>query len=1598
MTVREISTLFQAGLQDGQLVLTPETVSAFPLGDVFSLLETEAFRLREATVTALDNSVTLAAKAALLGSPEAGVTFTFTEDADVITFDFAATLPAGQLPGAAWLTVADLQIGLQVVGRGSAVTGTFGGSIQAGSTRLETTIGIGRIDGRYQLDWQIAELDLLAIAPLFLEGVSIPEEVPNLAFANIHAQLFPSSGEFSLRAETASALAFPASGGGLTISQASIAIARVVTDDSPEPLLNATLEISGDNTVEIVPDLTLGGFDLSFELAGSDWTAAGSLTAAVFDQLFMLSASYEQAAEMRSLMFDAAAEDLRELINLGGSGSLGVTGLTLAYMRPTAAAGEPAAAADWSLAASGRIAVEGVFDFAGLLTLQRTATDSSLVFMPEQADVTLPLPPSGSASMTLAFGEIAFVRRQLPTAPGTSWMFEAAAALAFQGWHPEVQARLPEQINATFRATNEAVRLTADRVLAPFDYDIPDIEIEDLRIPLGAARIDLSDLSIQLGQEILLSARIGVGLPENLNNLFGVSDDGTPAIDFFNTFNPADPENTTVELELAIDATGGIRVIPRSTFLNAVRLVEENGESFWYLDFNAFGEVKFRAPIFSYDAAQSSFRASGGFEVVRPLTLPLTPAKLLLNAVGLSGAADLLPDGLPLQEVSLLDAQNNFRTEEIVALLEGVSDGALPDEVGEALNAIGDRLEQLPDSFRQYLNIQIPDSFHFDIAVTPSGEVRITAGVNEGDPPVRLLYPTFTPVPVPIPSLNGVELRSLSFGTFSGGSLFLLEVDAVLDQFDLLTLAGALLLPETDALPLPDPRELHRRLILNKLFMLVVYQTGIPIPIPLFYDEIGIEYLGLEGINFETHAQFPEPSLNLAEVGEIVSDLRRFFTDRDFLLDPNQPPEDFNLRFTWPLPTNFLQLPEYMGAQRLGSTASGLEIDAYRNLAHLLNGLKTFSLNQLIQAAPLEHRVNSAQVDFGPVRLNAGWLITTPGEFQQLAARPADRQRVYDQLGFANEAEAAATLAIAPTSSTSEEGLVALLRGGWDVANVGMFDAAFGLAASGSLGFGTGFRIAGEISNLLALELAGRVAINAPSAAAAAGSSPAFQLAGHSQLSLLNRQIFAGDVQIVDDNFWCRGQLSLFPSESPLQVNGQLEGQLSPSQFFLNGDVSTALAGVELAGARVMLDNQRLYLQGNWLGVATTLDVAARNQAVVLQGTVDVNLWGLQANLAVEIDSASGASAQGSIRGINLLNGAFRLSGANGQPNPSAALIISPTQPLSASLSGSVSLLGITSTTQIAVAEDRFSFTTSGQLFNRFGCSLTASGRQLTSAPDFSVAGQMQNDLLQYLNRETSRLIQTAVNDATADIRAAEQEVAAARAEVNRINQSIATQRAIVRGERSAANRRLQDAQNAVNSAQQQVNSLNSQIRNLERQRDREAGRQSCTNFPFVGRRCVPDPRGVANAARLQAQITGLQATRGSAIAALEAARQTLRLVQRGVVNTPIDADPRVAGQIVARETANGVLIAAQRSLEVTRAGLGGFAEVSDFITQNGLGSLLDVRTASFETRLNAAADGTLALTLSLVYLGRSQTLSVSFDFNNPLNGARALAERLLPN
>jgi len=171
----------------------------------------------------------------------------------------------------------------------------------------------------------------------------------------------------------------------------------------------------------------------------------------------------------------------------------------------------------------------------------------------------------------------------------------------------------------------------------------------------------------------------------------------------------------------------------------------------------------------------------------------------------------------------------------------------------------------------------------------------------------------------------------------------------------------------------------------------------------------------------------------------------------------------------------------------------------------------------------------------------------------------------------------------------------------------------------------------------------------------------------------------------------------------------------------------------------------------------------------------------------------------------------------------------------------------------------------------------------------------------------------------TASMQQAHDDLEAAQAEVSRLQMAIVAMRTTVLEERQRDTKRLEDAQQAVAVAKAAVNSLNSKIaqenskirsRNSEisswyrwykkAKWHQKAGRYARYKAQQAWRK--------ADIARRQVTIAAYKASLLVAKATLSAANETLNAIAGTINNLPVELDPRVAGLITAKETANAAL------------------------------------------------------------------------------------------
>ncbi|MFC7651509.1 hypothetical protein ACFQT4_04455 [Pseudoduganella danionis] len=664
------------------------------------------------------------------------------------------------------------------------------------------------------------------------------------------------------------------------------------------------------------------------------------------------------------------------------------------------------------------------------------------------------------------------------------------------------------------------------------------------------------------------------------------------------------------------------------------------------------------------------------------------------------GAA--IPRGIPIKTFSLF--QQNPQTglkdfsiemlEQMIAENGGTLDGGrLPDAIRMPLNALGDQLERLPERFKDYLEISIPQAARFSLTLQAAGGVEFAVS-TEGDP-IRLLLPGF-------PMLIGVELRKLSFGAVAGGQLLLLAGSLRLDLFDVPTLAATLLLPfEQMQNVLPKAARLRRTAILDDFTMLIIPAGPVPIPVPLFFDKLGLEIVSVEGTEIVSSFSLPRPEFDAQEMLAILSNTLKYFRTPDFYFPLDQLPQHMNIVFT--VGPNYLRLPKFLDAYDdaawpqgavTGGTVLGTQqalepVNTLKLIWSLLNTIKRASPHDLIQAIPLKYRVGSKQAAlFGFLNTRLDWALTTPEEFVSTAIptlqlnRDEDVQEILaylpadSSLGYATlpgwidpctDAAAAGQLGIhlraRPRVTAATRGVVALLRGKADLAGVIELDTLVALGAVSGDGMSAGLRFKGRLAGLLDIELAGAAWV-------AAGQEPrGFRVFGRASASmdpaLLGRSepVLEANWELNRQEIALGGRFNLLPEGCPLQLKGCLSGRLTGVSFELHGDLLFSLGSGFRFAARLALFSGTRQLDG-------------RSENV---DEFRLQLAFMAATLALEVIRRDNSLLmRGDFTPISLGGGLVRIeAGARPAGEPAALLQIEQGQLRRFSLHGAIALLGI---------------------------------------------------------------------------------------------------------------------------------------------------------------------------------------------------------------------------------------------------------------------------------------------------------------------------------
>lgn len=1185
----------------------------------------------------------------------------------------------------------------------------------------------------------IPSLQLQAFTQHLL-GIGLPEELPDIRFENLKFNGTPTKQAFSFYGEVTTG------DWQLNTGTANLSINKAVLDvqrSDGKTAFNITVSAIG----QITEDIKFDSIEMTFgydSLQG--WILKGSLESNLLGETFTLSAGYQE----NTLTLSYQETTKTPLLQIPDIGTVDVSNVTLSLQRDQGVT-------NWKFASTGSLSIPNLVDFDGTLSFEKNSSGTQFCFTPEQATLTIPLFPLQDGSrltFLFEFGPLVISRKMIDGKP--QWEFSASVAFSCPQFYEilpaEIQSIFPDKITTRFIAQGKSIKIVTDKILDA-RVEIPPIVLEGVgEIPIGLTRFSLTNLAITFGSEIALSVDFGLGLPASLNKNFGVKDNGEPFLDLFNTFDTEDAEDTTIRLRLSAGTKSAKVMLVTSPFA-FIKFEEADGKIWCYADLGDCGAVRFQIPEFQLDVKTRSFIFNGSFEVVRDLALPLHLVKLLMKGAKADDLAEILPDVLPLQEISLLDANDKLDVDEFIAIFEKILKTKVPAEFRTVLGGIEEGINRLPDGFRKYLKISIPKSFAMDISITPENQgISVKMGVKKGDPPVRMILPTSGPMG--LPQFVGIELYNMTFGELYGTNFFLLELDARIDHFDLFSMAGALALGTDHTLPLPSSNDIQRRIIIEDLFTLIfagikVYGVPIPIPIPLFYTELGVEYCGLEGIRSEAHIGFPKPELNIMGLFKSMADLVKFVRQPEAEMNP-QALGKMDVKFN--VGPTFFQLPDYLGGGSIGSKTGVPLPGAYELMAKIMNAIKFFSLTETIASVPLEHRIKSEEIQFFGLGIEANWVITTLSEFRQ---ESPDLLKQITSKG--KELMALLPQQSSENASKDQEGLVVFLQGGFNIPNFAFLDSAFALAAVDGQSFATGFRLNGFLTDLFAIDLKGQISIDPQ-------KTPVFDLKGAVNMSFLNEQVLTGMISIDDKGLTIGGQLDLFPKSSPLQINAAVKGHIRKDTFLLQGDVSVTWGGpFSIARGHINLSEQGFLITGEFLDQSVIMSLQRQENALRFFATMTPlsigNLLNISGNgpaggpiLYLELGQNiyQKPEIEGSVAKILPAEQSNALLGANTHeawvPSGDAFRFY---------LSANISLLGLSGAVEIAFSNQGFSAEIEGMLFEFLQCKLTLSGSSLDNLP--SITAQVYIGQIGALEEAIRAIFNQKINEATSAIASSEQ-------------------------------------------------------------------------------------------------------------------------------------------------------------------------------------------------------------------------------------------------
>lgn len=891
-------------------------------------------------------------------------------------------------------------------------------------------------------------IDFWALADSF--DIPLPDAIANFEFSSFSCQL--NLNDFSYTIDINSNTPIPllnGSNSGLSITKATL---NITSQKDKGINFQTSLSLRGESTLSDEVRLVFNEVNLHYQSENKKWESTGSVQAFIIGNEDPYVLAVELGSERLALSY--AGKIL--ITDLGGAGEVSTTSFSI-FTEKVDQPNNSKPKYSWGVSGDVKVLQRAnsgneIFSTTGELAIERRPERTTLKVL-AQAPV-IPAIPLGASEfapkLKLSITELGLEYASGTNSSTSSWALVAAASLQVVNIPSILGSLIPIELQeGRFRSDREgtSIYFTVPSTLQP--------AFPDLGFNIGGQQISLTpalaikSISLEMREHFRIIEELEVGgFSDTINTIY--SPQGKKKL-----LKPI----IKAKLALGRSTTLQFSESPFEAF-EFFNKVNEEGEIIddgqWIeLDMSPFAKFDLRVPEFSY--SKDRWFASGGFDREGDIKIPLTPIKSLFKD---NPIAKALPDFLPLLPLNLAADDSYEQLEQLMGILPSEKVKATLRQV---LERVREAKDLLPKKLQEYFTIEIPDSAIFEMGMDVKGGMSLGIrtvpraeedlhSISDEAKPLQLLLPIIGPMP----QLIGLTINALAIGQKNAGAMITIEFDGYIDRFSLPQLALAISQNKIGS----NRKEISNRITFKDT--LIVMPSALPVPMPIFTNGIQLDYVGAAGTNVQGNWQFPNPEWSVFDYITVFSSLLTFFTDKEALLHQDEALiEAMNLHFAYG--PSYIQLPPYLGGGILGLQEPKGPFPLDQAIARFFDFFKTGNLNYLITTLPLENRVGTQHVTFGPIALNAAWCITSEEEFNQLVPEAHQLDESVMQ-----------ALPVEQDGESFEKGFITLLSGGWEIADITSFQVNFGMALTQDAGFQTGFLMksgAGAID----LELGGRL-------------------------------------------------------------------------------------------------------------------------------------------------------------------------------------------------------------------------------------------------------------------------------------------------------------------------------------------------------------------------------------------------------------------------------------------------------------------------------------------------------------------------------------------